>query len=197
MELWDLLDHRRRPLGVTHPRGRQYPMPKGTYHLVVTVFTVDADGRLLLTRRAPTKGMYPGYLEVTAGSGVAGEDSITAARRELLEETGMDRPPEALIFLGTVREPSGFTDCYLNRLDTPAESVPLTLQPGETVEALWVSLWEFDKLIQAGSIPPPVAMRYGAMRAPLAAILGEDLWLEPGVTAPQLDGTANGEVSHG
>ncbi len=25
MELWDLLDKDRRPLGQTHPRGRQYP----------------------------------------------------------------------------------------------------------------------------------------------------------------------------
>ena len=34
MELWDLLDKDRRPLGQTHPRGRQYPMPHGTYHTV-------------------------------------------------------------------------------------------------------------------------------------------------------------------
>lgn len=26
MELWDLLDKDRRPLGQTHPRGRQYPI---------------------------------------------------------------------------------------------------------------------------------------------------------------------------
>ena len=72
MELWDLLDKDRNPLGLTHPRGRQYPMPRGTYHTVVSVFTVDAQNRLLLTLRAPTKGMYPNYWEFTGGSGVAG-----------------------------------------------------------------------------------------------------------------------------
>ena len=72
MELWDLLDKDRRPLGQTHPRGRQYPMPHGTYHTVVTVYTVDDRGRLLLTRRAACKGMYPGWWEVTGGSGIAG-----------------------------------------------------------------------------------------------------------------------------
>ena len=67
MELWDLLDKNRKPLGMTHPRGRQYPMPPNTYHTVVTVFTVDANHRILLTLRAPTKGMYPNYWEQSLG----------------------------------------------------------------------------------------------------------------------------------
>ncbi len=182
MELWDLLDKDRAPLGVTHPRGRQYPMPRGTYHLVVTVFTVSADGRLLLTRRAPTKGMYPDYWEVTGGSGVAGEDSLTAALRELSEETGIDGRAACggagLQFLGTVREPSAFMDCYLARIDTPADAVAVTLQEGETTAARFVSFWEFETMIHEGAIPPPVAMRYGAMLARLQEILGDDLWLE-------------------
>ncbi len=190
MEYWDLLDKDRAPLGVTHPRGRQYPMPRGTYHLVVTVFTVSSDGLLLLTRRDMRKNMYPGYLEVTGGSGVAGEDSLTAALRELSEETGIDGRMASggagLDFLTTVREPSGFMDCYLARLDTPATEVDVTFQAGETTEAVWVSLWEFEKLIHEGKIPPPVAMRYGASLSRMQAVLGADLWLEPGVTGPQM-----------
>ena len=81
MELWDLLDKDRIPLGKTHPRGREYPMPEGTYHLVVYVMTVDTDGRILLTRRSEKKRSYPGYWELTGGSAVAGEDSLTAVRR--------------------------------------------------------------------------------------------------------------------
>ena len=33
MELWDLYDENRIPLGRTHPRGG--PVPEGTYHLAV------------------------------------------------------------------------------------------------------------------------------------------------------------------
>lgn len=180
MELWDLLDKDRNPLGRTHPRGRQYPMPPHTYHTVVSVFTVDIQNRILLTRRAPTKGMYPNYWEFTGGSGVAGEDSLTSARRELSEETGITVPKEELIFLGTIREPSAFMDCYLCRLDCTAESVAVTLQEGETVEFKWVTFCEFESMIHHNQIPPPCAMRYGFVKAQLVEQIGDNAWLQPG-----------------
>ena len=178
MELWDLLDKNRKPLGMTHPRGRQYPMPPNTYHTVVTVFTVDANHRILLTLRAPTKGMYPNYWEFTGGSGIAGEDSLTSAHRELLEETGINCPSEELISLGTLREPSAFMDCYLCRLDQAGEDVTVTLQEGETVDFQWVALRKMETMIHKGLIPPPCAMRYGFVKAKLTEIMGEDAWIQ-------------------
>lgn len=185
VELWDLLDKDRRPLGKTHPRGRQYPMPYGTYHTVVTVYTVNEMGLLLLTRRAACKGMYPGWWEVTGGSGIAGEDSLTSARRELREETGISAAPEELILLGSMREPSAFSDCYLVRRTVPADS--LTLQEGETDAACWVSFWEFETMIHEGLIPPPVAWRYGSVLAALQKQIGPDAWLEPRHKSEQED----------
>ena len=175
MELWDLLDGDRNPLGKTHPRGRQYPMPVGTYHTVVTVFTVDSQGKLLLTRRAPRK-MYGGYWEVTGGSGIAGEDSLTSAARELREETGLVAPAGELLFLGTQREPSAFMDCYLYRPGVRSDDLPVTLQEGESVEFQWVSFHTMECMIHEGTVPPPVAMRYGYVRDRLTAILGKDAW---------------------
>ena len=179
MELWDLLDKDRNPLGKTHPRGRQYPMPPHTYHTVVSVFTVDSESRLLLTLRAPTKGMYPDYWEFTGGSGVSGEDSLTSAHRELWEETGIDCPSEKLIFLGTLREPSAFMDCYLCRPEADGEDVAVTLQEGETVDYKWVSFWEMETMIHKGELPPPCAMRYGFVKQRLVDLFGEDAWLQP------------------
>jgi len=196
MELWDLLDKNRNPLGITHPRGRQYPMPPHTYHTVVTVFTVGADNRILLTLRAPTKGMYPDYWEFTGGSGVTGEDSLTSARRELLEETGIDYPPEELILLDTLREPSAFMDCYLCRLDKAGEDVAVTLQEGETVDFKWVTFCELETMIHKGLIPPPCAMRYGFVKAKFTEIFGADAWLQADAEAVSTLESTPKEASH-
>ena len=195
MEFWDLLDKDRNPLGITHPRGRQYPMPRGTYHTVVSVFTVDACNRLLLTLRAPTKGMYPDYWEFTGGSGVAGEDSLTSAHRELSEETGITVLKEELTFLGTLREPSAFMDCYLCRLDKAGEDVTVTLQEWETVDFKWVTFCEFETMIHKGLIPPPCAMRYGFVKAKLTEIIGDDAWLQAGAEEVSTLETASKETA--
>ena len=181
MEIWDLLDKDRKPVGMTHPRGRQFPMPPHTYHMVVSVFTVDSDNRLLLTLRDPRKGMYPNYWEFTGGSGVSGEDSLTSAHRELVEETGINCPPEELVFLGSLREPSAFMDCYLCRPDKAGEDVAVTLQDGETVDFKWVTFCELETMIHKGLIPPPCAMRYGFVKAKLMELVGDDAWLQPAV----------------
>ena len=41
MELWDLYDENRIPLGRTHPRGE--PVPEGAYHLAVIVVILNFD----------------------------------------------------------------------------------------------------------------------------------------------------------
>ena len=175
MEYWDLLDRERQPLGITHPRGRQYPMPHGSYHTVVMVITVDRDGRVLVTRRAPTKGMYPDCWEITCGSALAGEDSRTAAARELMEETGISLSENAFL-MDTLTVPQAFMDIYLNRPDVSAEDVTVTLQEGETVDYRWVSLYELDRMINRGELPPPVAMRYGCVRSALMDEIGWESW---------------------
>ena len=176
MELWDLLDKDRNPLNRIHPRGAH---PPHTYHTVVSVCTVDRQNRLLITLRAPTKEMYPDYWEFTCGSGVAGEDSLTAAQRELSEETGITVPKEELTLLGTLREPSAFMDCYLYRPDCDGEDVTVTLQEGETVDFKWVTFCEFEAMIQHNRIPPPCAMRYGFVRQKLTNLIGDHAWLQP------------------
>ena len=82
-EYWDLLGENREPLGLLHQRGE--PMPAGARHLCVEVITLW-NGRMLTTRRHPNK-RGGGYWEVTTGSALAGEDSRTAALRDLYEET--------------------------------------------------------------------------------------------------------------
>ncbi len=97
MELWDLYDENRIPLGRTHPRGE--PVPEGTYHLAVIVVILNPRGEVLLTRRAKEKAVCPGWWENTGGAALAGETSLQAILRELREETGLAPDPQELTLL--------------------------------------------------------------------------------------------------
>ena len=175
MELWDLLDKDRTPLGKTHPRGREYPMPEGTYHLVVYAMTVDANGRLLLTRRSDRKRSYPGFWEFTGGSAVTGEDSLTAVRRELAEETGLDIAERDVTLMTSLRVPEAFADVYLAQTGVPSDAVTVTLQEGETSDYRWVTLCEFEGMIRTGLVPPALAMVYGTVRSQILDATGGEI----------------------
>ena len=91
MELWDLLDEQGNPTGETMVRGER--LRTGQFHLVVHIWVVDTAGRLLLQKREAHLRLMPDIWAATGGSAVAGEDSETAARRELREELGIHTAP--------------------------------------------------------------------------------------------------------
>ena len=69
---------------------RGEPIPKDLYHLVSEILVRHVDGDYLIMQRDFNKPNYGGYYEATAGgSALKGEDKITCAMRELLEETGV------------------------------------------------------------------------------------------------------------
>ena len=168
MELWDLYDATRKPLRQTHPRSGV--IPAGTYHIVVEIWTIDGDGNVLLTLRDPNKETYPNKWENTGGSALSGETSRQAAVRELREETGIIAEEDELVFLGTYRTSSAFADIYLLRRSIPVAQ--LKLQPGETVDAKWVTMAELDELIQDQSLALPVGKRLEAIREAFEKQLG-------------------------
>ncbi len=133
-ELFDMYDVNRKPLGHTHPRG--VPIKQGEYHIVVQICVMDNQGRLLMTKRHPDK-IDGNMWEVTAGSALAGEDSVTGAMRELREETGLHVCRDQMEILFTRTGHDFFLDSYIVRLDRPGEEIELTMQEGETVDYIW------------------------------------------------------------
>ena len=160
MELWDLYDGERRPLGRTHVRG--VPCPPGEYHLVVTVWTVDSHGNILLTLRDPAKESFPNTWENTGGSALSGETSRQAAARELLEETGIAAAEEELVLLGSQIARDSLIDHYLLRRDVALSE--LHLQPGETADARWVTLCELDAMIADLTLAKPIGEQFEGIR---------------------------------
>ena len=148
-ELWDLYDDERNPTGKTHRRGD--PLPEGSNHIVVHVWVKNDDGEYLLTKRSPDK-MFPLTWECTGGSALAGEDSLTAALREVREETGLKLDPEKGNVVIRTKRVGYFGDIWLFRQNFDPDLV--RLQEGETVDCRKATAEEIAELIQTGEFAP-------------------------------------------
>jgi 8-oxo-dGTP pyrophosphatase MutT (NUDIX family) len=89
MEYWDIYDENKQLTGRTMKRN-DWNMKPGEYHLTVLGVVQTLDGRFLITKRVMTKSWAPGWWEVSGGGVQAGESSLEAVKREVLEETGLD-----------------------------------------------------------------------------------------------------------
>lgn len=170
MEVWDLFDENRRPLG--KQAGRREPIVKGEFHIVVVVCVINEQNEILLTLRSPDKEKYPGTWENTGGALEAGEESRTAAVRELFEETGIRVRENELHLLDSQMEESAFIDVYVVRKSVPVEKI--RLQEGETVDARWVSLDEFCRLGEEEKIAPPIYRRFCRLKGKLDVFIREE-----------------------
>lgn len=161
-ELWELRDEFQRPTGKTIYRGER--VPPGYWHIVVSIWTVTADGRLLLTQRHPDKHFALCW-EGTAGSVLAGESSLDGALRELREETGLGADASELRLLSSERKEGFFLDDYLYLC--PEREPLLRLQPEEVVDARFIPIGEIGEWMDR--LAPPARSRYLRDRAEIEA----------------------------
>lgn len=151
MELVDLYDENRVPLGLTAERH----CPKGAneYRIVVHVCVFDSRGRLLIQQRTPEKRVWPCKWDVSVGGGVdAGETSRQGAEREFREELGYPLELTDLRPAVTVNFPEGFDDFYIVTRDL--DETQLTLQKEEVSAVRWVTLEELLAMVDDGSFIP-------------------------------------------
>ena len=133
-ELMDLYDAGRVPTGETLRRGD--PVPPGRYHLSVSGWIRDGQGRVLLTGRAEGK-KYPLLWEPTGGHVLAGEDSLTAILREIHEELGLCLDGRRAGLIHSVRRERDFYDAWM--FPAPEPFPELALQREEVCDAKWVT----------------------------------------------------------
>ncbi len=145
-EEWDLLDAEGQPVGRTMIRGEA--VPSGLYHTVVHIWPMNSHGELLIQKRAPGVQWMPEIWAVTGGSAVKGEDALTAAKRELREELGLDIPTEQLRLLTSVRRSNSF--CHIYAVSTERKESDFILQAEEVSQVRWVSVTTLRHLIRQG-----------------------------------------------
>ena len=147
MEIWDLYDENGNRTGETWERSRALEIPDGKYHIVCDILIRHRDGDFLLTLRDPRKETYPGCWEASAGgSALAGETPEEAARREMLEETGLKA--DSLELIGTTLRPRSHALfwSYLGLVSCDKSSV--RLQEGETVDYRWMDPVSFFRFMR-------------------------------------------------
>lgn len=145
IEFFDLYTADRKPLGRRVRRGE--PIPRGEYHIVVQIMTVNSEGEILLTQRVPEK-TSGGRWECSGGCAVSGETSRQAAVRELYEETGLCVAPDEVKLEWTLTTDSMLRDFYVVNKDAPLEG--MKLQAAEVCAAKWVSLERLAEMSRTG-----------------------------------------------
>lgn len=151
MELWDLYDKERRPLGITHERGK--PIPDGAYHLSVHIAIFTPDGKMLVQRRSPNKKHWGGLWDMSAaGSVTAGEDSALGAARELYEELGLEYDFTAMRPQFTINYRVGFGDVYVIERDVSLSDI--TFHTDEVAEVGFMTYDEIIASIRSGEFIP-------------------------------------------
>lgn len=147
MEWIDIYDAKKRKTGKVKCRG---DMPEeGEYFLVVHVGVLSTEGKLLIQQRSTEKAMFGGMWDLSAGGyAQEGESSEEAARRELLEEIGIEAA-EDLCFAFTEPFHMIFDDMYVLKRDVQLQG--LTLQKGEIDQVAWAGCEEIIEMIREGS----------------------------------------------
>ena len=155
MEIWDGYLSDGTLAGVDIVRGE--PIPEGLYFLAVEILVRHTDGDYLLMQRDTGKPAFPGYYEATAGGAAQkGEDALTAAIRELREETGIIC--DDLIYLNNMLYHKML--CYQYLCLTNCDKSSVTLQEGETIAYKWVSESDFIEFINSGKMIPTQRERH-------------------------------------
>ena len=150
MELWDIYDINRNPLGRTVRRGDK--LGDGEYHMVIHVCIFNSEGQMLIQQRQKSKSWANKWDISCGGCAVAGETSREAAQREVFEELGFGLDLTNVRSAVTVSFENGFDDFYL--INAEPELSALRLQQEEVQAVRWASMEEIFSMIDGGQFIP-------------------------------------------
>lgn len=144
MERWDIFDETGKATGKTVVRGNVRLLP-GEYHLVVHIWVLTPDGRLMIQRRADDKELMSGEWAAIGGAAISGETSLQAAKRELFEEMGIPVCDREISLIRRIVRKNSFVDVWLARANVSLDQ--LILQKSEVAEARWITPSALEQMV--------------------------------------------------
>lgn len=164
-ELIDVLDEDGIFTGVVSPRSEVHK--KGLWHRAIIVAIVNKDNQILLQQRSNTKEKNPGMWDISvAGHISAGQDSLSAAAREINEEVSVDLGAKVDVrefrFMTSFRDEVIYRSDFLERQfydffilrREKMKPEQITFQTSEVQAIRFVSLSELSKMIEQGELIP-------------------------------------------
>lgn len=148
MELWDIYDAHRKKRGYQVEKGTI--LKEGEYHLVVHVCVFNKNNEMLIQKRRDNKPNWPGMWDFSSGgAAISGENSNTAAERELQEELAISVSLSEVRPIVTVHFDDGFDDYYAIEIeDDLADQIQFAKR--EIDEIMWASYDKIIELIDSG-----------------------------------------------
>lgn len=121
-------------------------------HRIARVMLFDESGMILIQKRQPGKRLFPGCWDNSAAGHVdEGEDYLVAAKRELLEELGIEADLEEASYYRAYSEDRDrkldrFTKIYTAVISHDSKFI---LQPSEVAEVKWLSVDDLLDLVRS------------------------------------------------
>ena len=154
LELFDVVDKNRKPLGYTKERG--VALEENEYNVGVE-FWLFNDNKLLMTQRSMEKS-HPGEWEVPGGCAQTGETSVGTLLREAKEEVGLILKNEDYILVGTELYKKQFVDVYVTTKKVNIDEI--VLQEEEVSDCRFFTKEEFLKMAEENKVVKSVFNRY-------------------------------------
>ena len=154
MELFDVYDENRNPLGYTKVRGSE--LLPNEYNMGVEIWSIN-NNKLLMTQRSPLKS-HAGKWEVPGGCSQTTETSLDTLIREANEEINVDVTKDDVKLIDTIIYKKQFVDVYTSNITVDINKIKL--QDEEVSDIKFFSKEEFKKLIDNNEIVESVYQRY-------------------------------------
>jgi len=155
-EIIDVLTPDGKPTGKTALKSEAHK--NGWFHATVHIWLYTKDNQILLQKRALTKKVFPGLWDISvAGHIAAGEDILTAAKREVFEEIGLEITENELINIGTrihqVSHANGIQDnehhhVFIAELKVPINHLSIQKEEVDDIQLFDLSVLKNTKNIE-------------------------------------------------